>query len=88
MKTFLTSLDNAPLFKGNIKQKFFIVSSYFTAFVLLGSGISKIVNPETFLKVLNITIGFLGENIIVLIATILPVIEIALGLMLLLKNKS
>ena len=87
MKTFLTSIDNAPLFKGNIKQKFFIVSFYFTAFVLLGSGISKIVNPETFLKVLNVTIGFLGENIIVLIATILPVIEIALGLMLLLKTK-
>lgn len=87
MKTILASIEKIPLFKESIKQKFFIVLFYFTAFVLSGSGFSKIVNPETFLNVLKVTLGFLGENSIVLIAAILPVIEIVFGLMLILKIK-
>lgn len=87
MKTILASIEKIPLFKESIKQKFFMVSFYFTAFVLLGSGVSKIVNPETFLYVLKVTLAFLGGNSIVLIATILPVIEIVFGLMLILKIK-
>ena len=58
---------------------------YLIAVVFVISGISKILNPENFLKVLNITVSFFGENIIILIATLLPVIEIALGMMLVLK---
>ncbi|AFH48384.1 Methylamine utilization protein [Ignavibacterium album JCM 16511] len=87
MKTILTSSEKVPLISRNVKQKFYTVSYYFIAVILLVSGVSKIINPENFIKVLNVTLGFLGENIVILIATILPVIEIALGLMLMLKIK-
>ncbi|AFH48388.1 Hypothetical protein IALB_0676 [Ignavibacterium album JCM 16511] len=87
MKTILTSSEKVPLISRNVKQKFYTVSYYFIAVILLVSGVSKIINPENFIKVLNVTLGFLGENIIVLTATALPVIEIALGLMLMLKIK-
>lgn len=76
------------LTKENIIPKLFSLAYYFIALVLLFSGFSKIIDPENFLKVLNITLGFLGENIIILIATALPVFEIALGLMLMLKIKT
>lgn len=75
------------LTKENIVPKLFSLAYYFIALVLLFSGFSKIIDPESFLKVLNVTLGFLGENIVILIATILPVIEIALGLILILKLK-
>jgi hypothetical protein len=72
------------LTKENIIPKLFSLAYYFIALVLLFSGFSKIFDPENFLKVLNVTLGFHGENILILIATALPVIEIALGLMLML----
>jgi hypothetical protein len=55
--------------------------------VLLFSGVSKIIYPENILNVLNITLNFLGEDILMLIAALLPVIEIALGTMILMKIK-
>jgi hypothetical protein len=75
------------LTKENIIPKLFSLAYYFIVLVLLFSGFSKIIDPENFLKVLNITLGFLGGNILILIATVLPVLEIALGLMLILKIK-
>lgn len=73
--------------KHSYKSVLIILTHYFIAGVLLFSGISKVIDPENFLKVLNLTLGFLGENIIILTATALPVIEVALGLMLILKIK-
>lgn len=75
------------LTKENIVAQLFSLSYYFIALVLLFSGISKIINPENFLKALNVTLGIFRENTIVLIATAFPVFEISLGLMLLIKIK-
>ena len=61
---------------------------YFIATLLLLSGTVKILKPENFLNTLNTTLNFLGESIIVLIATILPVIEITLGLLLMIRLKT
>ncbi len=61
---------------------------YSIAILLFFSGFSKIIDPENFLKVLNITVGSLGENFIILTATALPAFEIALSLMLVLKIKT
>lgn len=60
---------------------------YIIAIILLFSGFSKIIDPENFLKVLNISLAFLGADLIILVATVLPVIEIAIGLMLILNIK-
>jgi hypothetical protein len=80
----LFSLTKTTLSPTKLGYYFFY---YSITIILLFSGFSKIIDPENFLKVLNVTLGFLGENIIVLTATALPVIEIALGLMLILKIK-
>ena len=90
METNITSIQKQkfPLAKDNIKQKLFESAYYFIVAVLLFSGFSKIIDPENFLKTLNTTLNFLGESIIIFIATALPVIEIAIGLMLLLKIKT
>lgn len=73
--------------KENIVPKLFSLAYYFIAIVLLFSGTSKIIDPEDFLNVLNVTLSFLGENTIVFIATSLPLFEIALGTMIILKIK-
>lgn len=88
MKTDFTITENYTLTKEKLKQRLYIISYYFIAVVLLVSGISKILNPENLLNTLNTTLNFLGENIIILIATVLPVLEIGLGLMLMLKIKT
>ena len=80
----LFSLTKTTLSPSKLGYYFFY---YSITIILLFSGFSKIIEPENFLKVLNTTLGFLGENIIILTATALPVIEIALGLMLILKIK-
>lgn len=71
----------------NILPGILSLAYYFIALVLLISGISKILNPENFLNTLNVTLNFIGENITILIATALPVIEVSLSLMLLFKIK-
>ncbi len=71
----------------NFKSLLYYSFYYIISILLLVSGSGKIIDPENFIKVLNVTLSFLGENTIVLIATVLPVFEIALGLMLLLKIK-
>lgn len=57
---------------------------YFIAVVLLFSGASKIIDPTPMIETMKAAFK-LNENLLILIATILPVIEIALGLMLVLK---
>lgn len=87
MKTDTISIQKFSLSKETIKPKLFALAFYLIAVILLVSGISKIIDPENFLNTLNTTLAFLGENIIILIATALPVLEIAIGLMLVLKIK-
>jgi hypothetical protein len=84
LKTDTILIQKSSLSKETIKPKLFVLAYYFIALVLLFSGINKVIAPETFLNTLNTTLGFLGENILILIATALPVIEIALGFMLML----
>jgi hypothetical protein len=57
---------------------------YFIAAVLLFSGISKIIDPLPMIETMKAAFK-LNDNLLLLAATILPVIEIALGLMLVLK---
>lgn len=80
---------NPKLFftKENILPGILSLAYYFIALVLLISGISKILNPENILTTLNVTLNLIGENITILIATALPVIEVSLSLMLLFKIK-
>ncbi len=73
--------------KHSLKSIFILLTHYLIAGVLLFSGVSKIIYPENILNVLNITLNFLGEDILMLIAALLPVIEIALGTMILMKIK-
>jgi hypothetical protein len=80
----LFSLTKTTLSPSKLGYYFFY---YSITIILFFSGFSKIIDPENFLKVLNVTLGFLGENIIVLTATALPVFEIVLSLMLMLKTK-
>jgi len=68
-------------------QVFLTVSYYFISLVLIVSGISKIIDPAGILNVLKSTFNFLNENIIILIASIVPLFEIASGTFLLLKIK-
>lgn len=81
----LFSLTKTTLSPSKLGYYFFY---YSITIILLFSGFSKIIDPENFLKVLNVTLGFLGANIIVLTATALPVFEIVLSLMLMLKIKT
>ncbi|HMN18906.1 MAG TPA: hypothetical protein PKD03_14930 [Ignavibacteriaceae bacterium] len=71
--------------KHSLKSIFILLTHYLIAGVLLFSGVSKIIYPENILNVLNITLNFLGEDILMLIAALLPVIKIALGTMILMK---
>ena len=54
---------------------------YFIAIVLLFSGISKIVDPIPMMETMK-AVFKVNENLLILAATILPVIEIGFGLML------
>lgn len=57
---------------------------YFIAVVLLFSGVSKIIDPAPMIETM-IAAFKINENLLILAAIGLPVIEIALGLMLVLK---
>ena len=60
--------------------------TYIIAAVLLISGISKILDPLPLIETLK-AFTKLSEDILIITATILPVIEIGLGLLLMLKIK-
>ncbi len=57
---------------------------YFICTVLLFSGITKIIDPSPMIETMKAAFK-VDENLLVLAATILPIVEIALGLMLVLK---
>jgi len=69
-----------------LRQYLYITSYYFIAIVLLAAGVLKIYDPAPMLGTLEM-IQFLNNPLSVLIATILPVIEIALGILLLTGKK-
>ncbi|MFZ2865605.1 MAG: methylamine utilization protein, partial [Ignavibacteriaceae bacterium] len=52
--------------KHSLKSIFILLTHYLIAGVLLFSGVSKIIYPENILNVLNITLNFLGEDILML----------------------
>ena len=62
------------------------IGVYFIAAVLLISGISKILDPKPLIETLK-AFRKLSEDYLILTATILPVIEISLGILLVLKIK-
>ena len=86
MKTELAITEVFFLSQGKAKQKLYVISYYLIAVVLLISGASKIANPENLITILNRTLSFLNEDIIILISTLLPVLELTLGLMLMFKQ--
>lgn len=59
---------------------------YLIAGVLLLSGISKIIDPMPLIETVKLVFG-LPEEILILTATILPIIEIGFGLLIILKIK-
>jgi len=72
---------------GNILRRYLYVTAYyFIAVVLLAAGMFKIYDPAPMLGTLEL-IQFLNNSLSVLIATILPVIEITLGVLLLIGQK-
>ncbi len=70
----------------NLRQYLYATVYYFIAIVLLAAGIFKIYDPAPMLGTLDL-IQFLNNPLSVFIATILPVIEIALGILLLTGKK-
>jgi uncharacterized membrane protein YphA (DoxX/SURF4 family) len=68
-----------------VKKIIYIVCYYFIAGVLLFSGIAKIVDPMPMIETLNAA-KILNEQVNIFLATILPVIEISLGIMLILQQ--
>lgn len=64
----------------------YFVSYYLIVGVLLFSGISKIIDPIPTIETLNAAFKF-SDGINLFIVTVLPIVEIALAIMLLLKYK-
>lgn len=61
---------------------------YFISVVLIGSGLAKIIDPAGMLNILDAAFNFLSEDIIIITATIIPIAELGIGVMLLLKIKT
>ena len=70
----------------SIRRYLYATAYYFIATVLLAAGMFKIYDPAPMLGTLEL-IRFLNNPLSVFIATILPVIEIALGILLLTGKK-
>lgn len=72
--------------KDRIKNIVYYFVLYLIAGIMLFSGISKIIDPTPLIETLKLT-AKLPEDIFIIIATILPIIEIVLGLLIILKIK-
>lgn len=72
--------------KGVLLSAAYNIMYYFVVGVLLFSGISKIIDPLPTIETLKAAFKF-PDEINLLIATALPIVEIALALMMLLKYK-
>lgn len=70
----------------NQKSFWFYTSQFITillAAILLYAGINKIIDPSALIENLSSLFKFLNENLLIIIAVILPLIEIGLGILLL-----
>ncbi|MCF8357027.1 MAG: methylamine utilization protein [Melioribacteraceae bacterium] len=72
--------------KEEIRKLFFTVSYYLIAFILLFTSTTKLIEPKPLAETLRF-LQLLSDEIIILTSAILPIIEIGLGAMLLLKIK-
>jgi hypothetical protein len=61
-------------------------SYYFLAALLLFSGISKIMEPQPMLETIKAVIN-VSEELLIVVATLLPIVAITLGVMLLLRKR-
>lgn len=68
----------------NLKKSFYLFSFYLIVIVLLFSGISKVIDPQTFIETIQST-NLIEDVFVIALAILLPVIEITLGVILLLK---
>lgn len=69
------------------KNSFYLLCYYLIAVVLLFSGISKIIDPLPLIETLE-SLQIFPEELLLLIATLLPIIEIIAGAMLILKTNA
>ena len=81
-----TYMQSSKLFDRNLLKKFYSALYYLIAVVLLFTGATKIVDPLPLLETLKI-IPIVPEDLVVPVATLLPVLEVGLGLLMLLKIK-
>ncbi len=65
-----------------LRQYLYATAYYFIAIVLLAAGMFKIYDPAPLLETLEL-LSFINNSFSIVIATILPVIEIAIGILLL-----
>jgi len=68
-----------------MKNLLFWIVYYLISGILLFSGINKIFEPQQMLDSIKVLIN-ISEDLQIIIATLLPVIEITLGIMLLIKK--
>jgi hypothetical protein len=61
---------------------FNIIITFVLSFVLIFAGISKIIDPSPLINNLTAAFNFLPGTVLILISTILPLIELSLGLLL------
>lgn len=59
-----------------------ISATFILSFILLFAGATKIVDPSPLVFTLASTFNFLNESIIIFIASILPILEIGIGILL------
>jgi len=72
--------------RDKVKNILYYAGFYLLAGVLLFSGISKIIDPMPLIETLKL-VTKLPEEFLIIIATVLPVIEIGLGLLIILRIK-
>ena len=81
-----TYLRSTKIFDRNLLKKFYTVLYYLIVAVLLFTGVTKVVDPLPLLETLKL-IPIVPEDLVVPVATLLPVLEVGLGLLMLLKIK-
>ena len=72
--------------RDKVKNILYYAGFYLIAGVLLFSGISKIIDPIPLIETLKL-VAKLPEDIFIIIATVLPIIEIGLGLLIIMRIK-
>ncbi len=81
-------MDSLPINKLsiNLQKSLYLFSYYFLAVLLLFTGISKIIDSQPLIETIQIT-NLIEDSFIIPLTSLLPVIEISLGIMLILKVK-